>query len=52
MFLGRLGFGWEEIKLKNYFPKSLPERKECLLLHPLWERSEQEKEDTFIDILN
>jgi hypothetical protein len=44
MFLEKVGLRSKRIKLKNYFPKSLPYRKECLLLHPLWERSERKKE--------
>jgi hypothetical protein len=42
-----------ENKIRNYFTKSLPERKRCLLLHPLNERiAELKKKNTFIDILN
>jgi hypothetical protein len=35
----------KENKIKNYFQKSLSEKKQCLLLHPLTERKAKKQEE-------
>jgi hypothetical protein len=43
--LKKTGKDRKENKIKNYFQKSLPEKKQCLLLHPLTEMEAKKQEE-------
>ena len=51
-FIDLLGKDLGDNFFLKYFQKNLPDKKEVVLLHPLWETSDTKKNDTFIDILD